>query len=173
MKKLMLSIFALAAFTLSAAAQANTATDNATSHAELISPMSLAKVAGATNGGNLEFGKIAIGAGAGTVSLTAAATPTVTPAGSATLVAGTPRSAAAFLVGGQAGRAYSVTLPTSTNVVNGANNLTITSWASSASLVIESSEELNTFYVGGTLNIPVDSPVGNYAGTFDVTVTYN
>lgn len=173
MKKLILSVFALAAVVLSANAQANTATDDATSHAELITPMSLAKATGATNGGNLEFGKIAIGSGAGTVQLTAAAAPTVTPGGAATLVAGTTRSAAAFLVGGQEGRAYSVTLPTSTNVVNGSDNLTITSWTSNASLVIEATNELNTFYVAGTLNIPADSPVGQYNGTFDVTVTYN
>lgn len=174
MKKLMLSVFALAAFVLNVAAQANTATvSGVTGSAELITPMSLSKVTSATNNGNLEFGKIAIGAGSGTVVLSAAASPTVTPSGSATLVAGTTRSAAAFLVAGQTGRTYSVTLPGTTNVTSGSNNLTIDTWTSSASNTIAATESANTFYVAGTLNIPADSPVGNYTGTFNVTVTYN
>jgi len=169
MKKLMLSIFAIAAFGFSVSAENNTAkVSDATAGGEIVAPITL------TNGGTvLEFGRIARGAsGTGTITiLPASGDQTATAAVSGVdRVLGVTRQATAFTVGGQVGLAYGVTLPANGSAF--AAGITIDySHSATGTIAIAGGD---VFYVGGTLHIDnATAQVGAYTKTFEVTVTYN
>lgn len=83
-------------------------------------------------------------------------------------------SADSFTVTGLNQSVFSVTLPSSVTLQNGAgNSLTVGNLTSScgASCTISSSGE-KKFTVGGTLTVPANAATGSYAGTYPVTVVY-
>lgn len=185
MKKLMLSVFALAAvvFSANAVEGVNTATLGGSSHATLQAPISI--VAGTNtdvdkngkevkDGSNLNFGLININSAGGTVTVGidnewASSTTEITEAATST------HNAAGFKVGGTSGLTYTVSVPTSTSLTCSASTgtpLTISTFTNSASGTIEASAS-NTFLVGATITIPANAHVGAYSGTFDVKVLYN
>jgi hypothetical protein len=169
-KTTLIALTALAAIAMlvpagSAMAQ-NSANASATATATIITPITL------NNTAALQFGNV--------VASTAAGTIVVSPAGvrSATLgatgISGLPISAAAFTVGGGADRTFTITLPASTTITDGTNNMTVDTFTSS----LGASSTLNgsgtaPLTVGATLNVNASQPAGEYTGTFLVTVAYN
>ncbi len=111
-------------------------------------------------------------------NVSASQTLTVAPDGTASsqnLVCGPGAvTADSFTVNGLNQSSFSVTLPASVTLQNGAGNtLSVSALTSScgASCTITSSNE-KKFTVGGTLTVPPSAAAGSYAGTYPVTVVY-
>ena len=172
MKKGFLSIIALAAFVLSATAADNVAnkTLSVQSKARIIVPITLAN----TSSQALDFGVIARGTSAATVVVSSTASPSNNVAsGDAVVLTSTPQTAAKFTIGGESGKAYAITIPSTTQTItSGVNTLNITGFTCSngTSGVIGTND---VFYVGGTLAVPSTAVAASYTGTFSVTVAYN
>jgi hypothetical protein len=139
----------------------------------------LAKIVAAiaiSNTADLNFGSVVASVAGGTVVLAPSAGANGRTATGVTLSNTTGVSAARFTVTGEAGAGYGVTLPGDSDVtLTGAGDpMTITAFTSSPSgtngLLTAGTQ---TLYVGGTLNVGASQAAGSYAGTFDVTVTYN
>lgn len=148
-------------------AQAN-ATANATATATIIAPIKITKDV------NMNFGNVAVHAtNNGTVALgtnnSRTANGGVTLPGSAGTVA-----AASFTVEGDASRAFTIALPSSTTLSDGAShNMTVNTFVSSLGAVgTLSSGGSATLKVGATLNVNGGQTAGVYTGNFDVTVDY-
>jgi hypothetical protein len=163
--------FALAivmvAFTASTFAQVSA---TATATATIVTPIAIA------NGGNMNFGNIAVSAVAGTVILAPAGTRSTSGGVTLPVNAGTV-SQAIFNVSGTPAYTYAITLPAvATTVTSGANTMTVTAFTSSPTptgvLNGAGTEVLN---VGATLNVGANQASGTYvSGTpFSVTVNYN
>lgn len=182
MKKLILSVFALAAVVLSAnAADVNTSTVGGTSAAKLQAPIQVsaattgdADVDGTEvlNGDVLDFGIINIDADGGTVQVNELNVFSALTSGMTQDAAGVP-TAAGFKIAGTEGLTYVVTVVDGGDMTNGTTDLTLSDFTNSASGTIGTTAPSNTFLVGGRLNIPANATVGTYAGTFNVTVAYN
>jgi hypothetical protein len=83
-------------------------------------------------------------------------------------------SAATFTVAGLASAGYSITLPASTTLTSGGNNMTVNTFTSNPSGTgTLSGGGTQTLSVGGTLQVGASQPTGTYSGSFNVTVTYN
>jgi hypothetical protein len=108
---------------------------------------------------------------------------TVTPAGDLVLsdpaqVSGGAHSAGVFEVDGQAGRAFSITLPPTITLNGPASTLTV----DELTYALESpppsgpaqpnSDTVFRFGVGGVLTLPPAQAPGRYTGVYAVTVTY-
>ncbi len=121
---------------------------------------------------NMDFGRLAPTGTAGTVDLATDGSRTAT---NVDLLGGGTVSAAVFDVTGAANEAYSITLPASTTLADGAgNSMSVDTFAhdagSSPSLNGAGSDQFN---VGATLHVGANQTAGTYTGTFDVTVSYN
>lgn len=149
-----------------AQAQSSTDTATATSTATVVTAIAI------TNSADLAFGKIVAGATAGTVVMSTAGSRSAT--GGTKLGNAGSASAAAFSVTGETGATYSITLPASASLSDGATNTmvldTFTSNPSGTGTLTGGSETVN---VGGTLNVGAAQVAGAYTATFDVTVAYN
>ncbi len=89
-----------------------------------------------------------------------------------TCVAQDAGTAASFDVSGQGDYTYSVTLPASTTLVDGATNeMTVDTFADNSTGTLDGAGA-ETFNVGATLNVGADQIAGSYTGTFDVSVDY-
>lgn len=80
--------------------------------------------------------------------------------------------AARFGIMGEAGYSYIVTVDSSTSVQNDNSdsmNVTNITPSHTTGVLVEGYSE---FYVGGTLAVGASQPVGNYTGTYQVTVNY-
>lgn len=107
-----------------------------------------------------------------------AQTLTITPAGTV----GGPNvacpvsadiSSDSFTVSSSGATSFSVALPNTITLSSGNNNLSVTDTTSSCSGGCSVGAGGSTsFGVGGTLTVPANAPVGNYTGTYSVTVTY-
>jgi Mat/Ecp fimbriae major subunit len=178
MKKIILSVIALAAFVLTTAAADNVAnkTVSVTGKARIITPITLAN----TGSQALDFGVIARGTTDATVIVAASASPSANVAtGDAVILSSAAQTAAKFTVGGESGKTYVITIPSTTQtIISGANHLDITNFtcsnitapATSGSATIGTND---VFYVGGTLAVPAAAIAASYTGTFNVTVNYN
>lgn len=162
MKKLQLLAAASAALLLSAPAQAADA--DASAGAEIIAPLQIANVDA------LYFGTIA-------PSLSSGDTVVVNAAGARTCGAELTcltddHTAASFNVTGEADNVYTITLPSSVSIGNGAGaSMTVNAFTGSqntGTLVAGA----DSFTVGGTLNVAANQAAGEYTGTFSVTVEY-
>jgi len=168
-KFLTITIFSIACSYNSAYAQ-QTASATATASATIITPISISKTA------DMNFGNIAVSASAGgTVVLAPAGTRTIT--GSVTLPAttGSP-AAAAFTVTGQGNYTYSITLPSSATLTDGAShNMTVATFTSNPSSTGTLSSGTQNISVGATLTVAAAQTPGTYTTStpFTVTVNYN
>jgi len=168
LRKIILGAASLAALAAASSASAQaTATATGTASVTIIAPITLTKNV------DLVFGSVVKdGAGAATVVITAASSPSVTPTG-ATLVANqsATRTAAQFTAGGTASQTYSITIPAGSISLTGATaGLTVSAFSKSQATGAIG----DTFYVGGQLNLPAGAiTAGSYTGTFDVSVAYN
>jgi hypothetical protein len=89
------------------------------------------------------------------------------------------QTAAKFTVGGESGKVYVITIPsTIQTITSGANHLDISSFTCS-NLTFPATTGTATigindvFYVGGSLSVPAAAVAASYTGTFNVTVNYN
>lgn len=157
----------LMGFGLNANAQ-STASANAT--ARIITPIIL------THGQDLVFGTIASTSSAGTVEVDTEGVRTGTNVTLSTIVEG---KASTYTVTGENNSTYSITLPEDDQVTisNGvaANDMPVKtftcSYASKESTL--SATGTDSFTVGATLHVAANQAVGNYTGSFNVTVNYN
>ncbi|MHB1047194.1 MAG: DUF4402 domain-containing protein [Thermoanaerobaculia bacterium] len=169
-KTTLIALTALAAIAMlvpagSAMAQSS-ASASATATATIITPITL------TNTTALQFGNVVASTTAGTIVVSAAGARSWT--GGATGISGLTVSAAAFTVGGGADRTFTISLPASTTITSGTNNMTVDTFTSSlgASSTLDGTGAA-ALAVGGTLNVGASQAAGSYTGTFSVTVAYN
>ena len=162
MKRITLITLALAASLTSTAVQA--ADVSADAGAKIVAPLQI------QNSTALYFGTIA-------PSLTANDTVIVSPAGAkncgAELTCLTDdHTAAAFQVSGEAGTAYTIELPNSITISNGAGGEMIVNdfTGSKANGQLVSGQDDLT--VGGKLGVAANQATGEYTGTFVVAVSY-
>ncbi len=166
-----IALFSVALF-VSAGAQA--ATQNATSKALALRPITL------VNSTALDFGSIVPGVANGTVTInsrTGVRTRTVV-----TLV-GSTFSRAQFVATGTVGRIVTLTVSPAAaiNITSGANTLVINTLRVSANggaartfgqnYTIPASGTI-TYNMGGRLNVTANKPAGLYTGTFALTLNY-
>ncbi|BBE16257.1 hypothetical protein AQPE_0394 [Aquipluma nitroreducens] len=179
MKSLM-KFFALAVAILGFSANSfgqESATANATG--TIVTPIAIELTSTATNGGNMNFGNVAVQSStAGTVELTPAGTRNATDGVTLPAVPGAV-SAASFDVTGANSYTYSITLPSSTTTVtSGANEMTVDTWTSTPTEAdggTLNASGAQTIKVGATLHIAAAQPAGEYVSStpFTVTVNYN
>ena len=174
MKKLMLSVFALAAIVLSASAADNNSsqTKSTTAKANLYKGLTVTN----PNSQGINFGTIAVGATDANVTLTPAASATNTFSDvSATNISGTTPTAAMFNITGQSGKTFTITLPP-TAVQLGTNEATVTNFTCSVATAGTATITGGSLdiYVGAKLNYTVANVTGtNLSANFDVVVAYN
>lgn len=132
---------------------------NASATAEIVTPLTINKTV------DMNFGKVAVTAAAGTVVLSPTGATSVT--GGCTTQGGTV-AAATFTVTGQAAQTYAVTLPASCTLSDGTNNMTVNTFTSDHTGALP-----ETLHVGATLNVLGSQPAGVYNSTADFTVTVN
>ena len=81
---------------------------------------------------------------------------------------------AGFAVSGEGDFAYTVSLPDRIQLSNGTNTMQVVALEASIGDQGRLSEGgTETFTVGGILSVAAGQPVGDYSGTFSVTVEYN
>lgn len=156
---------AVAAFATSAPAFAQDNQADGSATAEVVAPITLTHVAGAS----LNFGTFTAGTG-GTVVVARNGGGSST--GDVVLLAGSTESSDEFTVEGDADRRFSIT--------TGNSNVTHTDGTTTMAFTTDArgNHTLDTagdadFTVGGTLTVGADQLAGDYAGTYVVTVDYN
>lgn len=165
--------FAIAVFAVGFAATANaqnSATQSdVTAAAQIVTPISISKVA------DLNFGSIVKSTAGGTVVIAPDGTVTPTGVSMFTGAAAVATSPASFTIAGENNATYEVTLPADNDVVlsdGGTNSMNLTAFTHNASGTFGTSDE--TFAVGATLNVGANQVAGNYvSAAFSVTVAYN
>jgi hypothetical protein len=179
--KLFVAILLIAGFSSTLMAQV-TLTGN-TAGATLVTALTIA------NTTPLNFGVIAIPATAGTVAMNTAGLRS--PTGCTIVLTGTPSTVALFTVGGTASDNYTLTLPTSINVITAGgggaglinemiiDNIVVNvdgtgeaAYTIPISTPALSGLGVSTFLVAGTLNIKALQTLGVYAGVYTVVVDY-
>jgi len=160
----LIKILTLIGFTAGISAQSLAADVEADAGAKIVAPLQI------SNNTALYFGTIA-------PSLTSADNVIVSPAGTkscgAELTCLTDdHTAANFKVSGEADASYTIELPNSINIANGAGGSMVvdgfTGSKSSGTLV----SGADSFNVGGTLGVAANQPSGEYTGSFVVSVEY-
>ena len=168
MKNLITLIAAVVLVAVAATANAQV-TGTATGSATIITPIAIA------NAGNMNFGSIAVSANPGTVVLSTAAVRTAS--GGVTLPAVTGSvTTAKFTVTGLGSSTYSISLPASYIISDGAShNMTVNNFVSDPSGTGALTGGTQTINVGATLNVLGSQTAGTYtnASGFNVTVNYN
>ncbi|SFW25199.1 DUF4402 domain-containing protein [Chitinophaga sancti] len=140
--------------------------------ATIIAPIAISK------SNDMNFGRVAATAAAGTVVLAPAGTRTFTGGVTLPSFGGTGDvSPAIFDVSGAPDYTYSITLPTTaTTIANGSNTMTVDTWTSSPTPIgTLAGDGTQTLRVGATLNVGANQAPGVYtsATPFTVTVNYN
>ena len=158
MKKILILVVLFSGFAASSFAQGGTATTNASSHAQIISPITILKTQ------DMEFGNLAVSASLGTAVIDNADGLSVT--GGVSKVGVTASKSAAFTVTGQASTAYSVTLPPSTITLTGPSGTMILWNFTSNCSGNTGGTGINSFKVGATLNVAGSQDVGNRHAPF-------
>ena len=163
---LIAAVVLVAGLTATANAQV---TGTATGSATIITPIAIA------NAGNMNFGSIAVSANPGTVVLSTAAVRTAS--GGVTLPAVTGSvTTAKFTVTGLGASTYSISLPSSYIISDGASHsMTVNNFVSDPSGTGALTNGTQTINVGATLNVLASQTAGTYTNAtgFNVTVNYN
>jgi len=137
---------------------------------EVIIPLSIAKES------NLSFGFASPGPGTGTVTVTAEENPQRTASGVASLLPSAGAVfAAKFRVTGTPYASVNVSVPDWTfplSHAGGSSSLNLDLTSSATSLQLGASGE-DVFYVGGTTTFWWGQQLGQYTGTFTVTISYD
>ena len=168
MKKL-IALFAAIVLVAGFTSVSGQVTATATGSATVITPIAISKTT------DMNFGNLAVSTALGTVVLTPAGTRT--KSGGVTLPAVTGLvGAAVFHVTGLTGSTYSITLPSTYSISDGATHtMTIDTFTSTPSTTGTLAGGAQDIQVGATLNVAGSQVAGTYtSGTgFPVTVNYN
>jgi hypothetical protein len=170
LKKLLALSIVLTAFTVATFGQAS---DVSAASATIVSPIAI------NNSRALEFGNIAAGAVAGSVTLTPDAATTRSSVGVTLPVVTGTVSSAQFDVTGTPAYAYSIAItPASVNITNGAFTMAVGSFTSTPTVAAGGTLDAlgaQNIYVGATLTVGANQAPGTYtnATAFTVTVNYN
>ncbi len=116
----------------------------------------------------LDFGNICRSSTQQTITVRADGTATPTN----TLCPLTTTHADSFTVTGNTGQSFDVSLPATASISNGSDTLTIDNFTSSCTTNCVLENGAHTFTVGGTLTVPGGSSVGEYTGSYPVSITY-
>lgn len=147
-----------------AAAPGDTSTAQGAATAEVVAPITLEHVTGAT----LNFGTFTTGDAGGSVVVDQTGVGIAT--GEVTLLGGSVEAADAFTVAGDANRTFSIAAADG-SVTNGTDTMNFITDASTAGALDASGSA--TFSVGGTLSVAGGESAGAYTGSYSVTVAYN
>jgi len=140
---------------------ANAATVSATAEVDILAPVTLAQTAG------LDFGVVAAGAAAGTVTLTPASDVRSCTAGLACVGAA---NRGAFSVVGASGYTVIISVAPTTTLTGVGAPMSLSLTSSTPSVI--ASGLAQTFHVGGTLAVGAAQTAGSYTGTFSVSADY-
>ncbi len=146
---------------VAATVQAAATTGNAT--ATIIIPIAIANTTA------LAFGSVVSSASADTVVISPAGVRTC----GGTLTCTNTVTAGAFDVTGGTGETYTISLPASTTVISGPNNMTVDTFVSTPTPTGTLTGGAETLLVGATLQVAASQANGSYTGTYSVTVNYN
>lgn len=140
---------------------------SATSSANLLGPISIAKVT------DMSFGNLAVSPALnGTIILSSNSTRTAT--GGVTLPAITGVvTAARFVVSGEAGTTYSINLPAAISLASGSNFMNVDTFTSTPSASGSLTTGTEDLYVGATLHVNAMQAAGIYTNTTDLVVSVN
>lgn len=170
MKKLFI-LSSLSLLVLGSAAYA--ASGSGTANVRIVTPISI------TPALSLEFGNVAAGTAADTVTVSTGGTRTKGGAvnGVTLLSGGTTARAGTFTVAGEPNAAYTISAISGINLTGGTPNIAATFTALSTSTSSATAGTLtaggsDTITVGGTINVAANQPAANYTGTYSVVVNY-
>ncbi|OJV20390.1 MAG: hypothetical protein BGO30_01300 [Bacteroidetes bacterium 41-46] len=127
-----------------------------------------------TKNSDLIFGTIAPGISPGSVTISHS-NNTVSSNGVSLLSVGPLRNRAAFTIRGPLGTPFSVSIPSSIQLISGGlapMNLNLTKNLPNTNNSIPVGGSI-VLYIGGTLQINSNQPTGNYTGSMTVTINYN
>jgi hypothetical protein len=165
MKKLIILLIGIVAFTYSVKAQSG-----ATAQATANVTATVVEIVTVTKNVDMNFGTFASGVTAGTISIETNGVRNIT--GGVVALPDNAGSSATFTVNGPTNSQYSITLPDQNSIVitktGTGNQMVIKSFVHNAIGVLNSGAE--TFNVGAVLDVPASTPAGVYTGTFDVVV---
>jgi spore coat protein U-like protein len=156
----------IGAVLLGAPFSAEAATRSGTASAVTLRPLSLVKTE------DLDFGTVISGPATGTVSINAN-TGARTTTGGAVASGGTPRRAE-FVGVGRLGILSIVSISPPPTLTNGSGGSMTSALAVQGGTGIRlfTGTGVQTFRVGGTINVGANQAAGDYAGTFTLTVNY-
>lgn len=160
---------ALAALSGTAFAAPSSSTVSGSAQAVILTPLQIAPIDA------LSFGQLTRPTAAGTVVMAPSGTISTT-GGVVTSTAITQtvrRGPGTFAVVGEAGRAFSVNLPTVAILRQGTRNMRLSAFRSNWTPGdVFSPTRSYALSVGATLNVGANQTTGTYTGTYAVTVTY-
>jgi Domain of unknown function (DUF4402) len=160
---------ALAALSGTAFAAPSSSTASGAAQAVVLTPLQIAAI------DPLSFGQLTRPTAAGTVVLSPAGLITTTGGVlTSTAIAQTgPRGPGTFAVAGEAGRAFSVSLPTVAILRQGSRNMRLSTFRSNWTAgAVFSATRTFALSVGATLHVGANQTTGTYTGSYAVTVTY-
>jgi len=171
MKKL-IALFAAIVFVSGLTTVNAQVTASATGTANVITPIAI------TNSGNMNFGNLAVSPTvSGTLTILPGGTRTTDGAGGVTLPAVTGTfNPASFTVTGLGSSTFSITLPTTYTITDGAShNMTVTGFTSTPSGTGTLASGTLVIKVGATLNVAAGQFAATYTNAtgFPVQVNYN
>lgn len=140
---------------------ANAATVSATAEVDILAPVTLTQTAG------LDFGVVAAGAAAGTVTLPNSSDTRTCSVGLA-CVGSAQRGA--FAVTGASTYTIAITVAASTTLTGAGAPMVLALNSGAASVVATGLPQ--TFFVGGTLTVGAAQTAGTYTGTYNVSADY-
>lgn len=145
----------------------NSATDDATATARIITKITLEKDI------DINFGTIAQTTTGGTVTLTAASDE-ASYSNTASVIASSTESRAHFNVAGEANATYGITLPSNATLTrtDGSETMIVSNFVTGTLTGNTLTDGEDDFYVGAKLTVEGNQVPGQYTGSFDVTVTY-
>jgi len=166
MKKL-IALVALFMFAAVMSYATETTTGTGTAKAKIVAAATIEEVSGSA----LDFGTIFKKTGGGTVTLTADPSPSRT---SSTLTFGAAGfSSDHFLMSNlDVGTTYSLSVPDSVTITKEGGSETMTVVPNVAPTSFSADAATKDVYVGGVLTVGDDQAIGQYSGTYLVTVTY-
>ena len=163
MKKL-LGLLMLFAFAAVMAHAVESVSDDGTAKAKIIQAATLTHQDGA-----LDFGTLIADDDGGTSTLEAVASPAAQDSGIKRVTAHPVSSDHFKLENLDGDTTYTVSVPASVTITNGTQTMSVALTKSNATVSGATSKDL---YVGGTLTVGANQAVGEYEGTYQMTVTY-
>jgi len=144
------------------ATAANAATASGTARAIILQNVTVAQTR------ELNFGAVVPGAAASNVSVNQAGVATC----GAGLTCSGPTTSGQFAVTGSTGYTVTVASDASVSLTNGGGGTMTATLTPSAPTLLLAGAGTGTFTVAGALSVGANQAVGNYVGTYNVTVNY-